>query len=395
MAIYYYTAKKMDGTKVKGQLQAADEDQVYHHLKHSGLYLIKAKAFREKIRTKRMSASSLENFSREIAVMQKSAIPFVHSLNMLCRQEQNPGIANVYQELYLSLAQGNDLSEAMESLKGVFPVMMIQMVKAGEESGQMAVCMEKLADYYERDARLKRQFLTSMAYPAFLVGLTVAAILIIFVVVLPSFFELFQLIGNLPLSTKVLMGISDVMIHHSPEVAVWLAVSVILGAGIYKNPRSGVYVDRLFLKTPLMGGLIKRLSTARFARSLDYLYSSGVPILQAVAISAGILENRYLARQLNQAGESLKSGISLSAVFGAVDGLDSRLSLAVFLGEESGELHGMLSHVADSFEHSSEETLRKLTALAEPIVIVCLAVVIGIVMLSVMIPIYRYYQMLG
>lgn len=392
MAIYEYEAKNMDGTILRGRLQASDEDHAYHQLRLLNLYLLDIRELRVKTRTRPLSAKLLADFAKQIAVMLNSGIPLIQAINLLQQREMNISMVSIYRDLYLRLMKGNEFSEALEAQKGIFPSMVINLFRAGEQSGDLSGSAGKLASYYEKDDHMKKKIMGAMAYPIFLLLITLVSLLIIFTVVLPSFFHLFDELEDLPPSTKFLVFVSDSLRSYGFQIFIFFAALICVGLYLSQKPRIRLFLDKMLLHLPTIGPLMRIIVTARFSRTLSSLYSGGIPLIKAIQTASAVINNRYLELQFGRVIEDVCNGISLSAALSTVDGFDHKLTTGIFIGEESGELGTMLDHIADSFDDAADEASKRLTTLIEPAMIVILGIMIGYIMISVMKPIYLYYQ---
>ena len=233
------------------------------------------------------------------------------------------------------------------------------------------------------------------AYPAFLAAMLAFSILLLFTVILPRFFSLFDAIGELPLPTRILVGISRGMLEYRMPCLFLAAVAVTVALYVKQKEQALLFWDRMVLHLPAVGRFVRVVYTARFARTLNSLYAGGVPLVAAVKAASQALGNCYLERRLKPVLEELCNGVPLASALSGVDGLDEKLATGIFIGEESGELERMLENIADSFDYEAGIAAKRLTVLVEPVLVVLMAAVTGFVMLSVMLPVYQYYEMMG
>lgn len=395
MTHFHYKAKDIDGRRANGTAEAEDEDDLYLKLRAEGLFLVSAKTEKRRIRKSPLSYGQLADFSRQLAVMHKSGIRILQAVNVLKQREHNAGVAAVYENLYVLLSRGIPFSDALEEQSGVFPPLVISMMRAGEESGNLGDSAARMADYYEREDRLHKAIKGAMIYPVFLLILLNISILAIFTVILPRFFVLFDTMEDLPMSTRFLMWFSKSLLEYGDICILFLLAMMSVGLYLWHNEKVHLWRDKAVLSLPLMGKLLKVIYTARFARTLNSLYGSGVPLISAVNSAFRVLNNRYLEKQVKPVLDDLCNGVSLASALAGIDGLDEKLITGIFIGEESGELEDMLVHVADSFDYEAEAASKNMTVLIEPVMIILIAVLTGYVMLSVMLPIYQYYEMMG
>lgn len=395
MAVYEYVAKNLDGKKVHGRMQAAGEEQVYQSMKASGLFVIECREIRGKTSKRQWNSRYLAEFSDQLGVMLGSGITLLQAVNILQQREHNGKMVGIYQNLYEALVKGNSLSAALEQQGDVFPPMMIHMFRAGEECGRLDKAAACLSKFYREDNRLKQKVAGALVYPVFLLILTIVSLIFLFTAVLPEFFTLFASIEELPVSTRILRAISIGLLEHGGTLLLLtVAVSVVICYVVQKKEIRRL-LGKLLLKLPIVGKLFKVIYTARFARIVSSLYSNGLELVKALSIAVSMIENVYIEEQFTAVLEDVRDGASLSAALSAVDGFDDRLITSIYIGEESGALNVVLVNLADGFDYEAEEATKRLITLIEPVMIVVLAVIIGYIMISVMIPIYQYYQTIG
>lgn len=392
---YCYRAKNLKGKIKAGLIQAIDEEQAYQSLKEEGFYITHIRQKQEHLNKKRLKSRYLADFSRNLSVMLESGIVLIQAVGILAQREKHPRLAKHYQKLNQDLVMGKPLSEALRQQNGSFPELMIGLFYAGEEGGNLKAAVQKAADYYEKEDKMRKRITGAMVYPGFLLALTILSAIAIFTTVLPGFFQLFETMEELPLSTRILVQFSKVFTDYGALCLAILTASLFIGAYVIGLPVMRQIKDRLLIKLPVIGKLLIPVYTARFARTLSALYSSGVPLVQAVITSAGAIGNAYIELQVDGIIEEVCSGRTLSESLEDVKGLDEKLAACVCIGEEAGNLNLMLDMAASGLDFEAEEAARQMTSLIEPSMIVILAVMIGFIMISVMIPVYQYYQSMG
>lgn len=395
MPRFHYKAMDMERNRVKGIMEAEDEDQLYYKLRSEELFLVWCKEEKNHVRKRPLALGQLADFCRQLGVMMNSGIPILQAVNILRQRERNAGLSALYDNLYHLILRGIPLSEALDMQEGVFPALMTGMLRAGEESGKLADSALRLALYYERDDKLKKSVKGALIYPAFLIVLLVTTIITLFTVILPRFFVLFESMKELPLSTRILIGLSKGMLEYRTPCLFLLSAAIVVIMYVKQKEPVVLWWDKMILKLPAVGRFVKVVYTARFARTLNSLYASGVSLVSAVRTSTLVLNNSYLEKQLKPVVEDMCNGVPLATALSTVDGLDEKLVTGIFIGEESGELEAMLDHIATSFDYEAEVAAKHLTVLIEPVLIVLIAAITGFVMLAVMMPIYQYYETMG
>lgn len=391
MPQYRYTAKDISGKVKRGTLNAADPDALKKGLKEIGLYLSRYTEKVDKNQGKKLKSAEISTFCREISSMLSAGISLVRAMNIINNRDLSPKLKYAFGELLSSIKKGIALSDAMELLGRAFPSMLINMVKAGEASGRLDETMEKMADYYEKETRLAKNIKSAMTYPIILASLTVIVTVVLMTFVVPLFADIFEGM-ELPAITRVVMGISNGLTGNFVYVVIAAALLCLAIYFIMQIESVRFSIDKLKLKIPIIGKLLKIIYTARFSRTLASLYSSGLSIINALQISKDTVGNRYLTSQFEEVIRLVRSGNPLSLSLAGVVGFDKKLSETIAVGEETGQLDTLLISIADSYDYESDMAIKKLMTMIEPIMIIILAVFVVIIMLSVLLPIFSMYS---
>lgn len=387
---YRYIAVDAAGRRVRGTAAAVDPDGLYRHLRAQGLYLQSAREGQEEKR-RMLKASALSDFCRQLSGMLSSGMNLSRALGILAVEDSvGEVVKRSCAGLLAKVRAGAALSEAMEN-EGVFPELMLGMIRSGEATGHLAQALERLARHYEKQHQTEQSVRSAMVYPVFLCVVAAAVTMGIFLFVLPQFRELFSDMDTLPLVTRVLLGISGWLAENWCYLAVLLAAAAAAAALLVKDARIRWRLDRVKLRAPVFGALNQILCTARFARSLSSLYSGGTPILQALETAGGTVGNSYMEAQFPQVLEQVRSGVSLSRALQRVDGFSYKLISAIAVGEESGRLDQMLQGTADAMDFDARQASRRMLTILEPALIVVMALLVGCIMLGVMLPMVQSY----
>jgi type IV pilus assembly protein PilC len=286
------------------------------------------------------------------------------------------------------------MSEAMKLQARSFPELLVNMYASGETSGQLEQVATKMAVHYEKEHRLNGKVKTATTYPTILLSVTIIVVMLIFTVVLPQFFQILEGI-ELPAITQLMIGISGFLQNYWFLVILFGLVLVLVYKRLQTIDTVAFHTDRIKLRIAIVGKLLKIIYTARFARTLSSLYSSGISMITALEVSSTIVGNKYIERQFGEVIKNVRNGEALSVAINNVDGFDNKLSATIMIGEESGRLDSMLVSTAESFDYEAEVATGRLVQLIEPVMIVILAVVVGAIMLSVMLPIMTLYENVG
>ncbi len=396
MEKYLYTAKNEDGKKVRGYENAENEQELYRKLREQQLYLLSAAAAREQKGSRRLNAKTLAEFSRELGTMLQAGVPLIRALTILASEETvKPAQKKLYDDILSQLRQGISFSDALEAQGNAFPELMIHMMRTAEVSGNLDEVSLRLAVYYEKEYKLRGKVRSAMAYPAVLLVIIFAVVLIIFTYVLPQFAQLFEDSESLPLSTRVMFGISDAIRLYWIQILIIAAFILVLFKALLGISGIKYRIDRRKLRLPIVGKLLKVVYTARFARTLSSLYSSGIPMITSLQIGSQTIGNTYIEGQFDEVIRHIRSGESLSQALGTVDGFVKKFASTVLVGEETGKLGQMLNSMADTLDFESERAIESMVSILEPLMIVVMAVIVGFVVISVIGPIYGSYDVIG
>ena len=392
MARFKYVAKDMSGKVHKGTVEAASENALTQQLREENLYLVEAKDLNGAKKHKKLKAKQLAAFCRELSTLLASGVTLVRALDIISEQEGiNKDERDIYKDVLQDLKRGISLSDAMES-KECFPDLMIGMIRSGEGSGNLDLMTQRLSVQYEKDYKLTQQVKSAMTYPCILLVLCVVIVILIVTFILPQFQSLFDQMESLPMITNILIAVSNFLVQKWYIALLTVAVIVALIRIIVGIPAVRRGVDWMKVHMWGFGKLFKVVYTARFARTLSSLYSSGMPLVSAVGVAAKTIGNGYVESQFDEVITMVRSGVPLSQGLREVDGLLKKLSSTILVGEESGRLDVMLDSIAETLEADAEQATKRMVTLLEPILIIFMALIVGCIMIGVMLPIYQSYS---
>lgn len=388
---YRYAAKNQSGKTIKGTALAPDRDTLSRQLHAEGLYLLSA-AEETSGHGKELKTEVLAELCRQLAGLLSAGVSLTRALTIVAG-EQSAESRRICTSMLSGVRSGISLTEAMER-EGVFPQLMLGMVRAGESSGTLDTAMARLARHYEKQHRMEQSVRSALTYPAVLCVMTLLVVVGLFTLVLPQFHELFDDLPQLPLPTQILMTLSDVL----AENWYFLPAAFLAAAGAVRCllmiPVLRLWADRQKLYLPLVGRVLQTLYTARFARSLSSLYSAGLPIVDALSTARDTLGSTCLAAQFEEVLHAVRSGVSLSGALKTVEGFRPKLISAIEVGEESGGLEEMLESIADTMEQDAQHDAKRLLTLLDPILILLMALIVGFIMVGVMLPMVQSYASL-
>lgn len=391
MARYRYRALSADGKVLEGEMEGTDESQVLTRLQEHGHYPVRARRLSGRgsraslLDRRRRHAVRLDIVTRELARLSAAGVPLERGLEILIDIADNRETARLLGGVLSALRSGQSLADALQQVGPPFDSLYIGMVQAGEAGGTLPQVLAQLSDYLTRIRELKANVTAAMIYPAILLLVSLASLILLLTYVVPQFEDLFSGAQTaLPWSTQIVFALA-----HWLAEAWWLPLFVLLGSllllqWLYQMPRSRRWLDRLVLSLPIVGGLVTRLQTARMCRTLGALLRGGVPLLNALTIAENVLTNAVMQQALHAAPSSLKSGSRLAATL-----RDSQVfpALAVHMiqvGEETGSLDTMLDDIAELYDEEVRQQLRRLLALLEPILILGLGALVGAIIVSIL-----------
>lgn len=398
MQEYICTIKRTDGKTVNNyKLKAEDVTSLISQLRSSGMFLINYKiveAQNENKRTNRikLSTKDISVFCRQLASMLTSGVTLVKALNILYLQMEKKNIREAVKRLYEAVQKGEQFSEALRKQNDLYPELMISMVEAGEGSGQLDSVIEKLASLYEKEVKLIAKIKTALTYPIILVLLCVVVVVILVTSVLPIFINMFEEAGaDLPLPTKILMGLSEVLTGY--WYVLFLGCGLIfLCVKVYLGTEKGLKQwHQLLLKIPVVGKTQVKLAAVRFTSTLSTLLSSGMNLLAALDISIKVVGNRIIMDGLNVSKEDIRKGMPLSQSLRKVNVLPPMVYSMIGIGEESGSIERMLEKCSEYYDNEVDNAITKLVSMIEPLLIILMAVVVGFIVISMLLPIFDIY----
>ncbi|MDR1670076.1 MAG: type II secretion system F family protein [Oscillospiraceae bacterium] len=390
MPKYRYTALNLENNKVSSVIDVKDEEDFRRHMRNQSLVPLTFKIVQERSVNYRLKSNEVSEFSRQMAGMLSSGITAVRAMEILKDRDFKPKLKAVYDQLHKDLQKGHTVSEAMQMQGRPFPELFVNMYASGEASGQLEKVAAKMGEHYEKEHRLNGKVKAAMRYPMILGVVTLLVVLAIFIFILPNFFES---LGDmeLPGLTKAVVAFSGFLQNYWYFVILGIMVLIAGFARLKALPAVAPVYDKIKLRLPVVGKLLRIIYTARFARTLSTLYSSGVSMLKALEITGTVINNKYIESQFDTLIKDVRNGETLSGSVSKIKGFDNKLANTILIGEEAGRLDSMLTSTADSFDYEAEMATGKLVQLMEPVMLIVMALVIGLVMISVMSPMMSIY----
>ncbi len=391
MPVFTYLAKNLKGEALDGEYEAVSQEALEQMLRSKGFFLvesrIKGNEFSLSGMYSKINAKDIAVFCRQFAVILGSGITILEAVGILRDQASKKRMKTILEDVHNELQKGRVLSEAILPYDDLFPEFMKNMIRVGEASGALDTILEQLADYYEHDYKIRRKVKGAMTYPAILGVLTVAVVILLMVAVLPMFSDMLSgMGGDLPGITLVLMAISRFMVDNLLLIIASLIVLIVLFSYYIRTDKGRLVFDGLKLKLPVIKQTVLKTVTARFARSMSILLKSGIPIVNAMEIMEDLIGNRAVEQKFSDATNEIQEGKGIAGPMRRLGIFPPLLIHMIVVGESTGELDEMLGRTAGFFDEEVEEAIEKAVSMIEPAMIIIMAAVIGVIILSVMLP---------
>ncbi|NLX63106.1 MAG: type II secretion system F family protein [Tissierellia bacterium] len=401
MPLYRYKAISQKGEVLEGYKEAQSASEIVSFLKNNNYYPVSVKedvdtSTRKVFFSKKVTKKDLSVFCRQFYTMLNAGISIINCLDILQRQVENKTLKKAILNLYEDVQKGMTLSEGMNKQKNVFPILLINMVEAGEVSGSLDVLMERMANHYEREYKIENKVRNALIYPAVLSVLSIAVVVFLIVVVMPTFVSMFQTSGSLlPTPTRILLDISSIIKEYWYLLISGLILLVFGFMYFLKTQIGRLFFDVLKISIPGIKKINIKIITSRFTRTLSTLLSSGIPLLEALEVVNRVVGNIVISEKLELVKEDTRRGIPISKAIRDINIFPPMVYSMIEIGEESGALDHILYKTADYYDEEIESTMEKMTTLLEPVLIVLIALVIGIIVLSMILPMFEMISTLG
>jgi type IV pilus assembly protein PilC len=338
----------------------------------------------------KVSGEMIVIFTRQFATMIGAGIPVLECLTILQEQAEDPGFKHALGQIVDEVRGGSDLSQALAKHPKCFERIYVNMIKAGEASGQLDTILQRLAEYQESTEKLRREIKGAMTYPVVSLVMITGITIFLLVFIIPKFNDIFKSLRvDLPLPTVIVLGISKLLTQYFLQLCITVA-GIVMMIKWWKSTDSGGYTwDRMTLKLPVFGDLLQKVALSRFSKTFATLLRSGVPILGALEIVASTAGNRVVEEAVNNARESIRQGENLAKPLGESIVFPPMVVRMIAIGEKSGALEQLLEKISEFYDQQVEATVESLTALIEPIMIGVMGVMVGGIVLSVFLPIFK------
>jgi type IV pilus assembly protein PilC len=393
MPMFEYTARSQTGQIQKGQMDVASKDDVSSYLRKNRLILVSVREAPKQIKLSmggpRVKTRDVVIFTRQFATMINAGLPLVQSLNILAAQTENKTLAEITRAVVYDVESGNTLADAFSKHPKGFSQLYVNMVAAGEAGGILDTILMRLATFMEKNDALVRKVKGAMIYPGVIMSVAAIAICVLLIFVIPVFENMFASVNlELPLPTRIVIGMSNFLIGY------WWAILLSIGGVIfairsyYATAPGRLQIDKMMLKAPVLGDVIRKSAVSRFTRTLGTLVSSGVSILEGLEITAKTSGNQVVHDAVMMSRQSIAGGETIAAPLEKSKVFPPMVISMIAVGEQTGGLDEMLSKIADFYDEEVDVAVSALVSLMEPAMIVLLGVIVGGMVIAMYLPIF-------
>ena len=392
-AVYEWTGKDRNGRVVHGEMRAGGPTQVRTLLRRQGIMANKIKKRRTRS-GKKIKPRDIAIFTRQLATMMKAGVPLLQAFDIVGRGNPNPSVNRLLNDIRSDVETGTALSVAFRKYPLYFNSLYCNLVEAGEEAGILEDLLDRLATYMEKTEAIKSKVRSALMYPTAVIVVAFVVVALIMIFVIPAFEDVFSSFGaDLPTPTMFVIAMSHFFVQW------WWAIALFLGGGLYfffqawrRNEKMQMFMDRLLLRIHIFGDLVYKSVIARWTRTLSTMFAAGVPLVEALDSVGGAAGNAVYKTATDRIQQEVATGTNLTAAMTNAGVFPSMVLQMSAIGEESGALDHMLSKAADFYEAEVDEMVAGLSSLMEPIIIVVLGTIIGGIVVSMYLPIFKLGQ---
>jgi type IV pilus assembly protein PilC len=395
MPVFIWKGTASNGEIQKGEVEAQDEQAVRRLLRQQRISPSKIKAKPKDLfenigfLQKKVSPKEIVVFVRQLSTMIDAGLPLVQGLEVLASQQENKTFKKILQDTKSDIESGSTFADALKKHPKQFDRLFCNMVAAGETGGILDDVLKRLADYMEKALRLKRKVKGALTYPIIVLSISALVIGVILIFVIPVFEQMFADLGSaLPVPTQMVVNLSNFLKSYFPFIIGALVVMVFLFKKYYNTEKGRRVVDRLILRSPVFGPLLKKVAVAKLTRTLGTLINSGVPILETLNVAAGTAGNKIVEEAIYNVRSSISEGRSIAQPLGESGVFPAMVVQMISVGETTGALDQMLNKIADFYDEEVETAVDALTSMIEPFMIVFLGGTIGSIIIAMYLPIF-------
>jgi type IV pilus assembly protein PilC len=390
MPTFEYTAKDQQGQEKTGTMEASSRDEVVASLRKNRMVLVRLReAKKAKRGGGRIITRDIVVFTRQFATMINAGLPLVQALDILAQQTENKSLAETTKQVVYDVESGNTLADALSKHPKAFTSLFVNMVAAGEAGGILDTILLRLAVFLEKNDAIVRKVKGAMIYPAVIFSVAIIAVVVLLIFVIPTFQQMFASVNmELPLPTKIVIAASDFLQGFWWALILGGIGAVFLLKKYYDTENGKLVIDRLLLRAPVVGDLLRKSAVSRFTRTLGTLISSGVAILDGLEITARTAGNRVIHDAVMESRGSIAGGETIAAPLAKSKVFPPMVTSMIAVGEATGGLDEMLTKIADFYDDEVDAAVSALLSLMEPIMIVVLGVIVGGMIVAMYLPIF-------
>jgi type IV pilus assembly protein PilC len=390
---YSWAGKDKTGKVIRGEMRAGGEHVVLAQLRRQGIQVTGVKKVSQRT-GKKITEKDITIFTRQLAVMMRAGVPLLQAFDIVGRGHANPSVGKLLLDIKTDVETGSSLSQAFRKYPKYFDALFCNLVGAGEAAGILDALLDRLATYKEKILAIKGKIKSALFYPVAVLVVAFVVVAVIMIFVIPVFRDLFKSFGaDLPGPTLVVMAVSDFFVHN------WFFLFAGIGGAIYgfffawkRSKAMQRTMDRLFLRLPVFGDVIRKAAIARWCRTLSTMFAAGVPLVESLDSVAGAAGNYVYYEATKKIQGEVSTGTGLTAAMTNTGVFPNMALQMCAIGEESGSLDQMLGKVADFFEQEVDEAVDALSSLMEPMIMVVLGLLIGTIVVAMYLPIFKMGQ---
>ena len=398
MALFKWKGKNLRGEDLKGEIEATTKEEVEKKLKAQGIIPSKISKVQEiniPFLEKKVTLKDIVVFTRQFSTMIEAGLPLTQGLDILAQQSENKKFREIINGIKVKVESGNSLSASIGEYKKVFSDLYVNMINAGEISGNLDIILQRLAMLLEKTVALRRKVKGALFYPVTVIIVATIVTSILLIKVVPTFAEMFSSMGKaLPLPTQIVINVSNFLRHNLGFIVGAIFLIIMAIKLIYKTKKGRYFFDGLMLKFPIFGELVRKAAIAKFSRTLGTMLSSGVSILEAFDIVAKTSGNVVIEEGLYYVRDEVKQGKTIAEPLSQVKTFPPMVVQMLSVGEKTGAIDTMLNKIADFYEDEVDQMVSNLTSIMEPLIMVFLGGILGTLIVAMYLPIFKIGELM-
>jgi type IV pilus assembly protein PilC len=386
---FFWKARNADGNQLNGEIRCKDEKEALMLLKKQDLAGIELKKIRT-VKSKKIKSKDVAYFTRQLATLLKAGLPLTQTLDIIARGHENPAFSQLINDIKLNIQSGNSFAAALRNHPKYFDELYTNLVESGEQTGVLDGLLERLATYLEKNIAIKAKVKKAMIYPIIVLIIVGAIALGLMFFVIPTFKEIFASFGTeLPAPTLIIMGMSDFVVQNIIWIlAIPIIIFFVIRYYLKKSESARMRKDKILLKLPIFGAIFEKAAIARWSRTLGTMFTSGIPIIDALDSVAGAAGNLNYMQGTYKIKTDVSKGSSLTTAMRSTQLFPNMVTQMVASGEESGALDEMLNKVGDFYEEEVDNSISAMSTLIEPILIVILGIIVCLTLIALYLPFF-------